>query len=131
MRRRLEDAEFQGTEVHRDNQLYDDKEEENFRPCIGLYPRIFDRRGKKNMGTSIKIANRINDLTSHEKTLSWGSRGGLFMISGSGGDRPRASAGSPSVAKFMYNMAAGRSGRYSGPEMRTTPPMTMTSVMLH
>jgi len=74
---------------------------------------------KKN-GTSINNAIEINALTSQEKTLSLGSLGGLCMISGSGGATPKASAGSPSVARFIYNMAAGRRGKYSGPEYRTT-----------
>ena len=58
----------------------------------------------------------MNALTSHEKTLSLGSLGGLCMISGSGGATPRASAGSPSVIKLMYKIAAGSRGKYSGPD---------------
>ena len=85
---------------------------------------------KKN-GISIKRANKINALTSQEKTLSLGSLGGLCIRSGSGGAKPNARAGSPSVARFIYNIAAGKRGRYSGPDTNTTPPMTTTSVMLH
>jgi len=71
----------------------------------------------------------MNALTSHEKTLSFGSLGGLCIRSGSGGATPKARAGSPSVARFMYKIAAGKRGKYSGPEIKTTPPMTTTSVI--
>ncbi len=73
----------------------------------------------------------MNALTSHEKTLSFGSLGGLSIISGSGGATPKASAGSPSVAKIHIQNGGWRRGKYSGPEIKTTPPMTTTSVILH
>ena len=57
--------------------------------------------------------------------------GGLSIRSGSGGAMPRASAGTQSVTMLMYRMAAGKSGRYLGPRVRTTPPITTTSVTLH
>jgi len=54
------------------------------------------RRGEITAGITI-----MSGKTSLLKMDSFGSLGGLSIMSGSEGDTPRARAGSPSVARFM------------------------------
>src|SRR5262245_16293 len=62
---------------------------------------MFRKKIQRNIGHSTTTPKKTRVLTSLEKTLSFGFRGGLCIMSGSGGATPSASAGGPSVAKLM------------------------------
>ena len=56
------------------------------------------------------IASKRKDFISLVKIDAFGSRGGFSIRSGSGGLKPRAMAGSPSVAKLIYKICTGNNG---------------------
>ena len=72
----------------------------------------------------ISIVNTMDFVT----TDSSGLRGGRFIILGSTGSIPRASAGNPSVTRFTHNICIGKSG--TGKPIREAVNITRISPAL-